>query len=333
MSLAINVLFKERCMKLTPRFMIRAGLVLSAAGALGAFGACSKDKGITPPSQPPPAAPAAPINLAATVKSGTQIDLAWTDASDNEDGFKVESCSGASCTNFAEVGSVAANTTTFSNTGLTANTDYTYRVKAFNAVGASAPSSNASAKTQPLTTPPPAGVVMVGAGEITSCRVGGSGQTATIIDNVIAKSPDAIVFTTGSNVSDTTTAFAYPAAWTSSGWSKFQSRMRVALTQRDYEVGVGKLGTNKTPTPDWIYSTFADRAGEKGHSWYSFDVGSTWHVIVLNSATWENTTDNLINPSSPQNTWLANDLQTNQRACVMAILGHRRFYSGGTSHK
>src|SRR2546423_2456189 len=203
MSLAIKSYLKERCMKLTPRFMIRAGLVLSAAGALGAFGACSKDKG-TPvePSPPPPAAPAAPINLAATVKSATQIDVAWTDASDNEDGFKVESCSGASCTNFAEVGSVAANTTTFSNTGLTANTDYTYRVKAFNAVGASAPSSNASAKTQPLTTPPPAGVVMVGAGEITSCRVGGSGQTATIIDNVIAKSPDAIVFTTGSNVSD-----------------------------------------------------------------------------------------------------------------------------------
>src|SRR6266513_2632499 len=204
MSLAINVLLKERCMKLTPRFMIRAGLVLSAAGALGAFGACSKDKGtIVEPPPPPPAAPAAPINLAATVKSATQIDVAWTDASDNEDGFKVESCSGANCTNFAEVGSVAANTTTFSNTGLTANTDYTYRVKAFNTVGASAPSSNASAKTQPLTTPPPAGIVMVGAGEITSCLQGAAGATATIIDGIVAQNPDAIVFTAGNNLNST----------------------------------------------------------------------------------------------------------------------------------
>src|SRR2546430_1078590 len=198
MSLAINVLLKERCMKLTPRFMIRAGLVLSAAGALGAFGACSKDKGThVEPPPPPPAAPAAPINLAATVKSATQIDVAWTDASDNEDGFKVESCSGANCTNFAEVGSVAANTTTFSNTGLTANTDYTYRVKAFNTAGASAASSNASAKTQPLTTPPPAGIVMVGAGEITSCLQGGAAATAAIIDGIVAQNPDAIVFTAG----------------------------------------------------------------------------------------------------------------------------------------
>jgi hypothetical protein len=309
--------------------MVRAGLVLSAAGAIGAFGAC-KDKGVTPPSEPPPppppGAPAAPINVTATPKSTSQIDVSWTDASDNEAGFKIESCSGTGCTNFAEVGSVAANTSTFANTGLTASTDYSYRVKAFNDAGSNM-SSNASAKTpQPPVRAPEA--VMVGAGEITSCRAGLSGQTATLVDGVIEKNPDAIVFTTGSNVSDTTTGCSYPTAWEQSGWAKFKDRMRVALTQRDYTVGTGLSGTVKTPTPDWIYSTFGDRAGQRGKSWYSFDVGQNWHVIVLNTGTWENGTGNLTDPSSPQNTWLAADLNANQRPCVMAILGHRRFYDG-----
>src|SRR6266513_4676206 len=204
MSLAINVLLKERCMKLTPRFMIRAGLVLSAAGALGAFGACSKDKGtIVEPPPPPPAAPAAPINLAATVKSATQIDVAWTDESDNEDGFKVESCSGANCTNFAEVGSVAANTTTFSNTGLTAKTEYTYRVKAFNTVGSSAASATANATTTDIIPPPPSGFTIVGAGEITTCASGpGPIATAHIVDSILKADPTAMAFTAGNNLTD-----------------------------------------------------------------------------------------------------------------------------------
>jgi len=94
-----------------------------------------------------PATPAAPTNLAATTVSTTQINLSWTDNSSDETGFRIERCTGASCTNFTQVAEVGANVTTFANTGLTKNTTYTYRVRAFNTGGNSAYSNVASART------------------------------------------------------------------------------------------------------------------------------------------------------------------------------------------
>jgi hypothetical protein len=91
--------------------------------------------------------PAAPSNLTATVISITQINLSWTDNSNNEDGFKIERCQGSSCTNFVQVAQVAANVTTFNNTGLARNTRYRFRVRAFNAVGNSGYSNIAAART------------------------------------------------------------------------------------------------------------------------------------------------------------------------------------------
>jgi len=94
-----------------------------------------------------PATPAAPTNLVATTFSTTQINLSWTDNSSDETGFRIERCTGAGCTNFAQVAEVGSNVTTFANTGLTKSTTYTYRVRAFNAGGNSAYSNVASAKT------------------------------------------------------------------------------------------------------------------------------------------------------------------------------------------
>ncbi|MDQ2856318.1 MAG: fibronectin type III domain-containing protein [Acidobacteriota bacterium] len=92
-------------------------------------------------------APAAPSNLVATAVSTTQINLSWSDISNNETGFKIERCQGSGCTNFVEIAQTGANATTFSNTGLTRNTRYRYRVRAFNAVGNSAYSNIAAART------------------------------------------------------------------------------------------------------------------------------------------------------------------------------------------
>ena len=91
--------------------------------------------------------PAAPTNLVATAISKTQINLAWTDNAANEDGFKIERCSGANCANFSQIATVGGNIKNFSNTGLKRNTTYRYRVRAFNASGNSAYSNIASAKT------------------------------------------------------------------------------------------------------------------------------------------------------------------------------------------
>lgn len=94
-----------------------------------------------------PQAPAAPTNLSATAFSRTQINLAWTDNSSDETGFKIERCQGATCTNFVQIATVGAGVTSFSNTGLTKNKTYRYRVRAYNASGDSAYSNIASATT------------------------------------------------------------------------------------------------------------------------------------------------------------------------------------------
>lgn len=109
----------------------------------------------TPPPTPTPT-PAAPTNLTATAVSSSQINLAWTDNANNETGFKIERCQNAGCSNFAEIATVGANVTTYSNTGLTASTSYSYRVRATNLGGDSAYSNTASATTPATSTVPAA---------------------------------------------------------------------------------------------------------------------------------------------------------------------------------
>lgn len=75
---------------------------------------------------------AAPTNLTGSAVSSTQIDLAWTDNSGNEEGFIVERGSGLG-TAFAQIVSVPANTRRYADPTVSAGTLYTYRVKAFNA--------------------------------------------------------------------------------------------------------------------------------------------------------------------------------------------------------
>ena len=101
------------------------------------------------PTPTPTLGPNAPSNLTATPVSTSQINLSWSDNSTNEDGFKIERCQGNGCSNFAEIATVGINTSSFSNTGLTRNTRYRYRVRAFNSAGNSAYSNIADAKTAP----------------------------------------------------------------------------------------------------------------------------------------------------------------------------------------
>jgi titin len=96
----------------------------------------------------PPTPPAAPSGLTAQAVSSGQINLAWTDNSTDETGFFIERCTGAGCSNFAQIATVEANVTSYSNTGLTASTSYSYRVGATNAGGNSDYSNIASAVTQ-----------------------------------------------------------------------------------------------------------------------------------------------------------------------------------------
>ena len=116
----------------------------------------------------PPAPPTAPTGLAATAVSHSQVNLAWTDNADNETGYTIERCTGASCSDFAQIATAGANATSYSNTGLTASTSYSYRVRAYNAGGDSGYSDAATAVTQA----PPAGAKLY-LGSSTSGTAGG----------------------------------------------------------------------------------------------------------------------------------------------------------------
>ena len=98
--------------------------------------------------------PAAPSNLGATAVSSSQIDLSWTDNSSDETGFRIErKTSGGS---YSLIADVAAGTTSFSNTGLAELTTYIYRVYAYNNIGNSDYSPEATATTMEYVEPPSA---------------------------------------------------------------------------------------------------------------------------------------------------------------------------------
>lgn len=106
---------------------------------------------------PPLSIPPAPDNLTATATSATQIQLTWNDVA-GETAYAVERSTNG--TNFTKVGDdLPANTVTFTNTGLTANTKYYYRVYAKNAAGNSPYSKIVETTTQQVVPAAPANLV------------------------------------------------------------------------------------------------------------------------------------------------------------------------------
>jgi subtilisin family serine protease len=96
--------------------------------------------------------PAPPTNLVASAVSSSQIDLTWTDGSDDENGFSIERSTDGGVT-YEPAAQVAANSSGYSDTGLTPSTTYWYRVRADNTAGSSSWVVSESATTQ---APPPA---------------------------------------------------------------------------------------------------------------------------------------------------------------------------------
>lgn len=82
-------------------------------------------------------APSAPATLSATAVSASQINLSWAAATDNiaVSLYRVERCTGATCTTFAEIATTPSATRSYASTSLAAATSYRYRVRAVDAAG------------------------------------------------------------------------------------------------------------------------------------------------------------------------------------------------------
>jgi hypothetical protein len=89
--------------------------------------------------------PNAPTDLTATAISRTQIRLTWVDNSTDESGFRIERKAAGDI--FAEVYVVGLNVQAYVDQNLREGETYTYRVRAFNLVGPSGYSNEATATT------------------------------------------------------------------------------------------------------------------------------------------------------------------------------------------
>jgi len=90
--------------------------------------------------------PAAPSVLLATSPSAYQVDLTWTDNSNNETNFEIEKGS-ASTGPFSPLTTLGTNITTLADPAVFPTTQYCYRVRATNSVGPSAYSNVACITT------------------------------------------------------------------------------------------------------------------------------------------------------------------------------------------
>ncbi|MGE5611353.1 MAG: carbohydrate-binding protein [Bacillota bacterium] len=125
-------------------------LNMDTAGARGVIGAFDWLKFT-------PSVPNAPTQLTATVSSAWQINLTWVDQARDESGFVIERRTG-SASNWTRVATVGSNVTTYRDTRVEANTEYSYRVKAITTLSESVYTDPTAAMT------PYAGPITITAG-------------------------------------------------------------------------------------------------------------------------------------------------------------------------
>jgi hypothetical protein len=163
--------------------------------------------------------------------------------------------------------------------------------------------------TARITVMPPAdsGVVLIGAGDIGSCRADRDEATARILDTI-----PGTIFTAGDN--------AYPggseeefADCLDPSWGRHRDRIRPSPGNHDYRTN-GAAG---------YFDYFGAAAGEPGRGYYSYEYGA-WHIVALNS-------EIDMEPGSGQEQWLRADLDASTARCALAYM-HRPRFSSSSNH-
>ena len=198
-------------------------------------------------------------------------------------------------------------------TGLAANCQ---TLAATQQVSVTAGATSTTAFGVTCTEPPTGGTfVMVGAGDIAKCTSAAMARaeaTASLVDDLLAVHPEAVVFTAGDNAYPDGTLSEYQQCY-HPNWGRHVGRTWAALGNRDYNTG----------TASGSFTYFGSRVGPAGKGYYSFDVG-IWHVIVLN--------DNIaFGSGSAQDQWLQADLAaTPNKKCTIAIWHQPYYFSSGS---
>ncbi len=165
---------------------------------------------------------------------------------------------------------------------------------------------------KPAATVDPSAVVLVGAGDISSCDdLAGAEATAKLIDNI-----PGTVFAAGDlaypDGSDEQFAKCYGPTW-----GRFKDRTRPAPGNHEYHSD-GASG---------YVRYFGAVAGDPKKAYYSYDLGA-WHIIVLNS---ECKDVGGCGAGSRQEQWLRQDLNAHPAKCTLAYW-HKPLFSSGAAH-
>lgn len=230
----------------------------------------------------------APVGLTATAASTSTMNLAWTDSS-NETGYVIErSLNGVT---WYTIASVAADVTSHSNTGLSAGTSYSYRVRAGNAGGNSAASGSATA----VTIPAAVNVVASAASptQINLAWTNVSGETGYRVERSLDGSTWSTIVTRGANVisyyntglsADTLYWFRVTPFNAAGDAASTTVQKRTLLTAPTNLAATAGSATSITLT--WDNST-----GETGYKLERFN-GRTWSLLArltANTTTYTNT--------------------------------------------
>ena len=158
--------------------------------------------------------------------------------------------------------------------------------------------------------------VLVGAGDIASCRSTGDEATADLIADI-----PGTVAAFGDNAYENGSLSDYNRCYEPS-WGRFKDRTMPSVGNHEYQ----------TPGASGYFDYFSappsppvpDPGLTPGKGYYSYELGA-WHVVVLNS----NCAEVSCAAGSQQEQWLRKDLAEHQTACTAAYFHHPRFASSG----
>lgn len=164
------------------------------------------------------------------------------------------------------------------------------------------PAPDASLTPTPSPTASSESVVLVGAGDISSCGQNNDEATAKLLDDI-----SGTVFTTGDNAYNSGTYTEYVNCYDPT-WGRHKSRTQPVPGNHEYNTA-GAAG----------YFQYFNNIDP----YYAYDLG-TWRVYALNS-------EIDASASSPQVAWLQADLAAHPNLCVLAYW-HKPRWTSGSSH-
>jgi fibronectin type 3 domain-containing protein len=221
--------------------------------------------------------------LTATAVSTSEIDLAWTDST-SETGYRVERSLDERT--WTLLTTLAADATTYNNTGLSGGTRYIYRVRANNAGGASAASLSASTYTIPLA--PTLTATVASDTQINLFWTNVAGETSYFLqrsDNGTGGwstivSPAANVISYGNTALTADTSYYYRVIAHNASGDSAASAVKMAHTLLPPVTGLSATGVSTTQ----INLAWTDSTGESAYTIERSSNGITWALIGTTAA-------------------------------------------------